>query len=194
MWGAIKYNLSHLGDFKGRDARQTFWYYVLFLVILNVAVSMAISIPMTIQAMTEGFNAASNSNPEIIEAAMVDRMAGMADTLLWVSLVSAIVNIILIAASLVRRLHDAGWSGYWVILPLVFQIWSIWTSVGQIGRMEEMMRRAMETRTPDQMLAMQGEYAAQGLVAWIPLVIVIVFGVLKSQDGPNQYGDAPVRF
>jgi hypothetical protein len=37
MLGAIKYNLSHLLDFSGRDARQTFWYYVLFLVMLDIA-------------------------------------------------------------------------------------------------------------------------------------------------------------
>ena len=34
MLGAIKYNLANLTNFSGRDARQTFWYYVLFLVII----------------------------------------------------------------------------------------------------------------------------------------------------------------
>jgi uncharacterized membrane protein YhaH (DUF805 family) len=34
MLASIKYNLSHLLDFSGRDARQTFWYYVLFLFIV----------------------------------------------------------------------------------------------------------------------------------------------------------------
>ena len=31
MLAAIKHNLANLFNFTGRDARQTFWYYVLFV-------------------------------------------------------------------------------------------------------------------------------------------------------------------
>lgn len=57
MLGAVKYNLANLANFKGRDARQTFWYYVLFLVIVQFAVSMVFTIPMYVSMFTGVFEA-----------------------------------------------------------------------------------------------------------------------------------------
>jgi uncharacterized membrane protein YhaH (DUF805 family) len=59
MLGAIKYNLANLFNVSGRDARQTFWYYVLAIVVLHIAASMAISIPMMATAMASAFEAAN---------------------------------------------------------------------------------------------------------------------------------------
>jgi uncharacterized membrane protein YhaH (DUF805 family) len=36
--------------------------------------------------------------------------------------------------------------------------------------------------------------AGWSMISWIGIIVVIVFGVMKSQGGPNAYGDAPVRF
>jgi len=40
MLEAIKYNLLHLADFSGREDRPTFWWYVLFLVILDLVLGL----------------------------------------------------------------------------------------------------------------------------------------------------------
>ena len=45
MLGSIRYNLANILNFHGRDARPTFWYYVLFLFILQVAIGMVAAIP-----------------------------------------------------------------------------------------------------------------------------------------------------
>jgi uncharacterized membrane protein YhaH (DUF805 family) len=37
----------------------------------------------------------------------------------------------------------------------------------------------------------QSQMYTYGLVGWIAPIIVIVFGIMKSTDGPNRYGDAP---
>ena len=42
--------------------------------------------------------------------------------------------------------------------------------------------------------AMQAEMGLPGMVGYIGYLVVIIFGVLKSEDGPNQYGEEPVRF
>ena len=39
---------------NGRDARQAFWYYVLFLYLLTMAVSMVFIMPMMMQNMFAG--------------------------------------------------------------------------------------------------------------------------------------------
>jgi uncharacterized membrane protein YhaH (DUF805 family) len=43
-------------------------------------------------------------------------------------------------------------------------------------------------------MQMQTQMGAYGLVGWIGYIVVIIFGVMRSTDGPNQYGDEPVRF
>jgi uncharacterized membrane protein YhaH (DUF805 family) len=43
------------------------------------------------------------------------------------------------------------------------------------------------------MTMMQGQ-AFDALIGWLPMLIAIVIGVLKSTPGPNRYGDAPVKF
>ncbi|MDE8651918.1 DUF805 domain-containing protein [Novosphingobium album (ex Liu et al. 2023)] len=35
MPGAVRYGLTNLVNFSGRDARQTFWFFVLFLYIVT---------------------------------------------------------------------------------------------------------------------------------------------------------------
>ena len=62
MLGAIKYNLKHLLDFSGRDARQTFWYYILFLVVLQFLVGMIAIIPSMVTIMGDTFTAAISAS------------------------------------------------------------------------------------------------------------------------------------
>ena len=47
---------------------------------------------------------------------------------------------------------------------------------------------------PDAMLAMMQAQGPIALLGWAPALFVVIFGVLKSTDGPNRYGDEPTRF
>lgn len=49
MLDAIRHGLSNLLAFAGRDARQAFWYYVLFVYIVTTAISMCISLPVVLE-------------------------------------------------------------------------------------------------------------------------------------------------
>ena len=62
MLNAIKYNLSNLTNFEGRDARQTFWYYVLIIVVVQYAIQIFASIPMYVSMFSNMF-AAIRDNP-----------------------------------------------------------------------------------------------------------------------------------
>ena len=195
MLGAIKYNFRHLFDFVGRDARQTFWYWVLFVVILNIVVSLAISIPMTVGAMSTMFDAArSGGDPALAEAAMLDEMGAMARPLVLVSVVVGLANIVLLAASFVRRLHDSGKSAIWAILAGAVQLVALFLAFEQINEAEAMIRNAASAQSAQDALAMQGQLAWRSLIGWIPLLMLVVFGVMKSDPGPNAYGAEPVRF
>ncbi len=44
---------------------------------------------------------------------------------------------------------------------------------------------------PTAMIQGQGATAPLG---WLPAAIVIIIGLIKSSDGPNRFGEAPIRF
>ncbi len=188
---AVKHNLAHLTDFSGRDARPTFWWYVLFLVVAQFVVGFLASIPLVASGMGTAFEAAqSGADPAQLEAQM---MAGMADglaTTMWISVATTVVVALLLVAAFVRRLHDSGQPGFWAIVPLATQAAAIVASIGSVGSVQEMMRSASSAA---ELQAMQGDIASNPLnhIGWLGYLIVIGFGLLKSQSGANKYGPPP---
>ena len=197
MLGAIRYNFANLANFHGRDARQTFWYYVLFLIVIQFAISMVGTVPMYIEMFTTIFDAASQGlDPD---AAMRSMMSGMVDqirTQMIVGMVIAVVSSALFVAAFVRRLHDVGYTGWIALIPIATQAFSVaysWSMLDQIG---DMMLRNMEAASAGggDPFSMQAEMGWYSLVGWIGYLVVIGFGSLKGEAGPNQYGEEPVNF
>ncbi len=203
MLDAIRYNLTHVLDFNGRDARQTFWYYVLFIVLAQFAVGIVMSIPMYISMVTSGIEAAQASANGTAgdDAMLMDGMfEGMFEQLRTQMVVSTVIGVIvtfLMAAAFVRRLHDSGFPGWIVAIPIVANLVGLGFNYTFFDRMEEIMRETMVVTDGAPAMdpfAVQAEMGLMGLVGWIAIIVVIGFGILQSEDGPNQYGDAPVRF
>lgn len=94
---AIKSFWSHYAEFKGRARRSEYWYIQLFLVLTNLAVA-AIDL--------------------VLMNGDVDRFiangGGGIVGLVWI-----LVTIVPALAVLVRRLHDTGKSGWWILIGLV---------------------------------------------------------------------------
>jgi uncharacterized membrane protein YhaH (DUF805 family) len=200
MLGAIKYNLRHLLDFSGRDARQTFWFYVLFVFLLNMAVSLAITMPAMGQAMGGAMMAARSGNPEAANAAIAESMTGITMTAIWAGAVMGVINIALLAAAFVRRLHDADFSGWWALLVGGLYAAASVRALLNADRLEAMTREAVENAMTNpgaggmQIYANNPQMALDSLIGWIPLLLLIGFGVLKSTEGPNRFAAEPVRF
>lgn len=198
MLAAIKHGLGNLTNFHGRDARQAFWYYVLFVYLITMVIGMMVSIPMTTEAMMTGVQQgiANAGNPDkaasdaAAQAAIVASMRGYMPVLVWSSFATAAILLIGLAASLVRRLHDSGLSGTWALIPLGLQAINLAFIPTQLGRLEEML--AAQFTDPFAAFKVYDGLLGLGAVAgWIAIVLVIVFGVRKSTEGPNPYGEAP---
>jgi uncharacterized membrane protein YhaH (DUF805 family) len=200
MLKSVKYNLSHLLDFGGRDARATFWFYVLFLFLVNIVVGIVLGFVLIGSLMGPVFVAArAGASEEAMQAQLATQMGGFMGTILWYSLIATIVMVVLLAASFVRRLHDSNRSGWWGLLVLAAQAGSFYVSIRMMGMMQELMTEAMSRTSPMSPLEMQAlmqnnHMSAYGAVGWIAPLIVIVFGVMDSTEGPNRYGGEPVRF
>ncbi|KAA0597179.1 uncharacterized membrane protein YhaH (DUF805 family) [Azospirillum lipoferum] len=86
---AIKSVFSQYVGFSGRAMRSEYWYWVLFSVLVSIITSI-------LDAILVGFDGASPLN--------------------------SIVNLVLLLPGLavsVRRLHDIGRSGWWLLLGVV---------------------------------------------------------------------------
>jgi len=194
MWGAMKYHARHLFDFSGRDARQTFWFWFLFLFIVNLVVGMAMSIPMTVSAMSTAFDSARSGDPVAAQAAMMNQMAGSMRPLIIGSIVVGLFNLVLMAAPLVRRLHDSGKSGLWAALIGAIYLASLAYSWTNADKVVATMRQAATAGVTNPVSGMQAQLGWQSLLGYVPMIMVIIVGLLKSDPGPNCYGAEPVRF
>ena len=94
---AVKSFWSHYSKFKGRSRRSEYWWIQLFLVLTNLAVA-AIDLVLM------------NGDVERFIANGGGGIVG----LIWI-----LVTIVPALAVLVRRLHDTGKSGWWVLIGFV---------------------------------------------------------------------------
>jgi len=195
MFEAIRYHLTHLTDPSGRDSRQTFWFHVLFLVLLHVGVSLAASIPMYLSMFGQAFDAAqSGADQADMMASMFSDVADQLRIQMWVSVTLEIVMIGLFLAAFVRRLHDTGFSGWIAAIPVATQLASAGWNLANFDHIMTVMEGAMASVDSHQAAVLQNEIGVFGMIGWTGYLVVIGFGILKSQDGPNRYGAEPVRF
>lgn len=195
MLEAFKYNLANLTNFAGRDARQTFWYYVLFLVVLQFGIGILVSIPMYVAIFSNVFDAVSSgADPDTAMGSMVADITEQMSFQIMASTAVTIFTTILFVAAFVRRLHDAGFTGWIAAIPVATQIFSIVYTYLMIDVVLETMADSMNPANQSNAYTAQLEVAPLSAVGYIGYLVVIIFGVLKSQDGPNRYGDAPVSY
>ena len=93
---------------------------------------------------------------------------------LFVSLYCLAILIPEIAVT-VRRLHDTGRSGWWILLMLPYGVVGAAMGVMSAGEMPEAM----------------GLVGIMSIIGLIGLVVLLVFMVLDSQPGSNQFGSNP---
>lgn len=194
MLAAARYALANIANPHGRDARQTFWYWVLWLVIARFAAGMVASVPMMVTMFANmGDAIRSGADPEQTQVQMMNGMSDAMGLALWVGMITGIATMALLATSLARRLHDIGRSGWWVLLPGALYAGAVAQMPAQVEHAREIFASVKEGVQPDPFAQLQGQGLLM-LLTYLPMLIVIVIGAMKSQEGPNRFGDAPVRF
>ncbi|WP_271438727.1 DUF805 domain-containing protein [Pontixanthobacter luteolus] len=188
MAGAIGYSLKNLTNFNGRDGRKRFLSYFLFVVILNLVLYLAASIPTIMAAMDAGIEAAKTGDNSTAETAIMNHMIDFAGTLVWISLGIALLNIVLLSAAFVRRAHDTGLPGLLLAIPLGLQLVWMFFAYRQLDGLQATMRAAVDAQMAGQSPEVQTGMIAQDLIGWLVVIIVLVIGFLKTQRSENQYG------
>ena len=191
MLTAIKYNLAHLADFSGREDRPTFWWYVLFLVIVDIVLGLIISGSMAAGGISAAYQAAqSGASQEAIQAQVMQQMGAHIGTMMWLSGGLKLIIIALSVAAFVRRLHDSNNSGWWAAFAVATQVATLAIGLAMASQLEAMIA-SMASGDLTPALQQQAEMSRLGLLGWVAPLIVLVFGVMKSTPGPNKYGEVP---
>ena len=192
MIEAIAYNFRNLANFEGRDNRPTFWWYVLFLVVIQFLLGMVMVIPMMIDMFGSAFDAAqSGVDPDQMQSQM---MGGMVDSMrdqMWFGMITGVLTAALLLASFTRRLHDSGKPGWIALLVLALYLGSTVLNIVNMESIMAAMEESMLTTDPNVAIASQQQAMGYGLLAWVAYLVIIVFGVFDSENGPNQYGEEP---
>ncbi|WP_206781623.1 DUF805 domain-containing protein [Aurantiacibacter aquimixticola] len=191
MFDAIKYCFAHLTDFSGRDGRATFWWWVLFIVVLQFVLGLLASIPMLIQTLGAAMDGAqAGADAAQIEGEVFEAMGEGFGATAYISAAISLLIIALIAAAFVRRLHDAGFSGWLALAPIALQIAAI---IGSIVLLEQVAAMFAAAQNQAELQAMQADlmFHWSSICGWLAILFVLIFGIMKSQDGPNSYGEPP---
>lgn len=196
MFGSIKHAIANLANPNGRDGRPTFWFWVLILVILRFLAGMAMSIPLSMKMMSAAMEATQSGkidDPDAIQAQMMEIVINDLPTMIWGGIAIGVVTMLLLATSLIRRLHDSDLPGWLVLIPGGIYAAVLARAPAQIEVATEMLKNIKPGVQPDMAMMMQDQ-GVMPFLAWVPVLIIIVIGLRKSTPGPNRYGDAPVTF
>jgi uncharacterized membrane protein YhaH (DUF805 family) len=189
MPNAIKHGLRNLFNLNGRDARQTFWYYALFLILLRWIIGTLVTVPLMRSTMATAVEAARNSaDPQTTATAVQANITAALPQLMVVGIVVGVVTVAMLVASLVRRLHDAGLSGWFVMLPGVPYALALASAPWQVAHTMAVMQSSV--RQPGMMLR-ETNWSATAL-GWLALALLVALAARPSTPGTNSYGPPPL--
>jgi len=166
-------------DFSGRSRRSEYWWTIAFFVVLITAL-MTLDVILIPWDYPEGypFPGFSGYWQNWLTEIKVYPISGI---------VSYILLIPILAVS-IRRMHDVGRSGWWMIIPTVMvEIATYWGGGAAIT--EEFLVKVYDSDT-----VLSGGFWAVSLFAIILVVLTVVsiiFAILDSRRAENKYGPSP---
>ena len=179
---AVSECISKYAVFKGRARRSEYWWFSLFYLL-------AIIVPMLPLLIIIGLDEASMID---MESGLSLTLAALSGVLFVIGLLACLVCLIPCFAVQVRRLHDIGRSGWWVVLSVVLAIVSViisivvfgskWADVGEIEQFSLAFKVSMAAGLS--MLLVN-------VLDWAIGIALFVFSLLDSHKGTNKYGASP---
>jgi uncharacterized membrane protein YhaH (DUF805 family) len=156
---SVRICLRKYVTFSGRASRSELWWFVLFSFLAAL-----------IAGFVDGF---------LREILGSDRPAGLLTLANLVALALALPSL----AVSVRRLHDIGWSGWWVLFPVVVGTVGGGVAGGIAGYLTEAGVIGGELQT--------NATLAGGAVGLLAALFMLYLYVRPSQPGPNRFGPNP---
>lgn len=202
----LKDHLTALLDFEGRENRQPFWLWVLITFAVQYVVSSIAMIPFmqtNFQGMAPLFGRDSaylDKHPEIFAQLMSQTLRPMISWIVIINAIVMLITVMLLAAAVVRRLHDSNRSGWWgspvlaAHLAMIILFATIFPHLFEMfGKIRADMPQAEVQAAMGPWLRSFGLVWSVGMLAFVLQIVLIVFLVLPGTIGPNRFGDDPLR-
>lgn len=161
MTTSARDGIRRLGDFSGRDSRAVFWSYAGVVIGVVLVSGNALLVP-------------------VIAASLVfappTALWLVVPMLLGTSLI-VLVNVVLLAAAVTRRLHDRGRRGTWAVLPLA-------ALLAALAMMIPLSRAAERGDDPGIMFVAM----AISLLYFLLLAVLVVQLILPGDPHENRFG------
>ena len=179
FWESVRICFSKYFDFTGRARRSEYWWFCLFAI---VAIMLWALFGTLLVALPIGMAVEHLSNSET---------AGF--TTMMVILIAPMLFLIFPSLSLqVRRLHDTGRSGWWVLASFVLEM--IVGAMPFIFFGKEVMDFGFKeefTKFFELSTTAGVSYTTLYVAAEVLGIILIVFSVFDSHKLENKYGPSP---
>lgn len=166
MIPSIKTCLSKYVTFSGRASRSEYWYFVLFVFVVSVALAILDSAIMP------------DTSPE-------DQSPGLLNSVFQLAMFLPVL------AAGWRRLHDTGRPGWYLLLPLglnLFAIVAMLTGVIAFSALESQAADPDALRGPAAVLGTSGLLIV-GIVQLLLALLLVWWLTRPSDPAPNVYGD-----
>ncbi|HEX4693534.1 DUF805 domain-containing protein [Sphingomonas sp.] len=198
-------HLAGLADFNGRENRQPFWLWMLIVYATQMVVGTIVMIPMIVSTfhrlapMMQGDPHRFDEHPELVRQIMSQVMVPMISNMMTYLTIAAIVMIGLVAAAVVRRLHDGDHSGWWAAPIFAYQLAMPLIYAAALPKFFAAFPAIRPGMSPDQVNAAMAPaiqsiawVSLLGTIGFLMLIVLIVVLALKGTEGPNRYGDDPL--
>ncbi len=177
-------------EFTGRSRRSEFWLWVLFRIIVGMALSTLMSGAM----MSNMSTLMGNPNPDMHQF-MTHYFASLCTVLPIYGLVHAALLLPSIAVG-VRRLHDIGRTGWWLIMPHVVAIVGVLVFLIVFGtQIFALVGHKEQMSSEDGLRFVLQMFGSMFLFIWLPVItawiVMLVFYVTEGKRGPNRFGPDP---
>lgn len=191
----IMWNLARLARFGGRESRGRFWPYAALIVALTF-VGMGAGMSVAMSRMFAAAESVAATHPQDVTVTQGpgsysvsisgDHPEMMPDFGLTFGVMGVVVAIaaVLLAAAVVRRLHDSGRAGWWALPTPVF----LGVGLFGISRFSGMMAGEVEPSNAE-LMPMMGLLFLNNILYLASLGLLVVFLILPGSVGPNRYGD-----
>lgn len=185
---SIRRGFANIFRFSGRDTRAEFWPYAIFLYLAATVVTWLIMMPEMMRMVQTIFQRAaeraameSEPTPEEIDALVRDMMPNF-EFLVIGSMAVQVVTILLLAAAVVRRLHDRDRAGWWGLLPVPCTLAAILLAPVSVEGF-----RATTVAPPPILFAA----FLNSMAYWVLFIVLIVILAREGTRGPNRFGPEP---
>lgn len=113
----------------------------------------------------------------------------------FIPFLGALISIVMIWPNLaigVKRLHDMGKTGWFILAPVVVNIIGTFVIFGMIGASAMANATALENEDPAAILALIGPaFGMIGVLFLLNIAFLLWIGITDSQRGDNAYGPNP---